>query len=98
MGNTREFKVNERENQFELHEGNTFAFLEFIRKEEKIYFTHTEAPQEMQGTGAAAQLVKEALGYSRSKGLTVVPQCSYVARYINNHTEWHDVLSEGYRM
>ena len=98
MNTIRDFKVNEAENQFELYTGNAFAFLEFVIKENKIYFLHTEAPDELRGTGAAKELVKRALQYSRDNSLTVIPSCSYVAHYLDNHPEWRDVLSEGYQM
>lgn len=98
MQNPKDFKVNEAANQFELHTGKTFAFLEYVIKEDKIYMLHTEAPDEMQGTGAAKELVKHALQYSRDNSLTVIPSCSYVANYIDNNPEWRDVLSEGYQM
>lgn len=92
------FEVNESENQFELHTGKTFVFLEFVIKDNKIYFLHTEAPDELQGTGAAKELVRQALEYSRANKLTVIPSCSYVAHYLDNHPEWRDVLSDGYQM
>lgn len=98
MDNNTKFKVNERDNQFEQHSGESFAFLEFIKKEDKIYLTHTEAPEKLRGKGVAGELVKNALQYSRDNGLTVVPSCSYVARYIDNNPEWRDVLSDGYQM
>lgn len=93
-----EFKVNESENQFELHVGNDVAFLEFHKEDDKIFMTHTEAPEVLQGTGAAKELVQNALQYSRDNSLTVVPSCSYVAKYINRNPEWSDILSEGYQM
>jgi uncharacterized protein len=92
------FKVNEEQNQFELHASGGPAFLEFIREGEKLYLTHTETPQALRGKGVAAQLVKHSLQWAKDNGLTVVPSCSYVAHYINNHTEWNSLLSEGYRM
>lgn len=92
------FKVNEQHNQFEFHKEGHVAFLEYIKEGKKIYLTHTEAPKELQGTGAAGELVKNALQYSKENSLTVVPSCSYVANYVNKNTEWQDILSEGYRM
>lgn len=96
--NNGAFKVNEQQNQFEFHKEGHVAFLEYIKEGKKIYLTHTEAPKELQGTGAAGELVKNALQYSRENKLTVVPSCSYVANYVNKHTEWRDVLSDGYQM
>lgn len=93
-----EFKVNEAEKQFELHASGHTAFLEYHLEGEKIFMTHTEAPKELRGTGAASKLVQAALQYSRDNGLTVVPSCSYVADYINKNPEWNDILSDGYQM
>lgn len=92
------FKVNEEENQFELHTKGGIAFVEFIREGEKIYLTHTETPENLRGKGVAAELIKQTLQCARDNGLTVVPSCSYVAKYVNEHTEWNDILSEGYQM
>lgn len=93
-----EFVNNQSKNQFELHKDGHVAFLEYILQDEKIYLTHTEAPQALRGTGAASSLVKQVLDYSRHHGLTVVPQCSYVAKFISKNDEYSDVLSDGYQM
>jgi len=92
------FKVNEEENQFELHTKGGIAFVEFIREGEKVYLTHTETPENLRGKGVAAELVKQTLQCARDNGLTVVPSCSYVAKFVNEHNEWNDILSEGYQM
>lgn len=93
-----DFNVNEEQKQFELVANGHTAFLEYYMEGNKIYLTHTEAPQALRGTGAASELVKKTLQYAKDNGLTVVPSCSYVAHYINNHPEWAGVLSEGYQM
>ena len=59
------FKVNEEENQFELHTKSGIAFVEFIREGEKIYLTHTETPENLRGKGVAAELIKQTLQYAR---------------------------------
>lgn len=92
------FKVNEDEKQFELHVNGGMAFLEYYREGEKIYLTHTETPVALRGKGIAAELVKRTLQCAKDNGLTVVPSCSYVANYVNEHPEWSEILSEGYQM
>jgi len=92
------FTVNEAGSQFELEVKDGMAFLEYYREGEKIYLTHTETPEALRGQGIAAQLVKQTLQCAKDNGLTVVPSCSYVAHYINNHPEWNVVLSDGYQM
>ncbi|AXG73399.1 N-acetyltransferase [Flavobacterium arcticum] len=92
------FSINEAQNQFELEIGEHTVFLEYYMEGDKMLMTHTEAPQELRGTGAASNLVNQALQYAKNNSLVVVPLCSYVADYINKHPEWNTILSEGYQM
>jgi len=92
------FRANEDESQFELHVEGQAATLEFFREGEKIYLTHTETPETLRGKGVAADLVKRTLQCCKDNGFIVVPQCSYVARYVDNNPEWRDILSDGYQM
>lgn len=52
------FKVNEAGSQFELHVDGHVAFIEYYREGEKLFLTHTEAPEALRGTGAASKLVQ----------------------------------------
>jgi len=56
--------------------------------EGKMIFTHTVVPPELRGRGIAEKLVRTALAEARAAGRKVVPQCSYVARFIERHTEF----------
>ncbi len=94
----REFRINKDQNQFELALGDDMAFLEYYTDGKKIFLNHTEVPVDYRGHGVAAELVEKSLQYIREHKLVAVPSCSYVARFIDNHPEWHDVLSEGYQM
>jgi len=58
-------------------------------------FTHTFVPVELRGRGIAEQLVRAALADVRTAGLKVVPACSYVARFIERHREFQDLLAAG---
>ncbi|MFP9099489.1 GNAT family N-acetyltransferase [Flavobacterium sp. RHBU_24] len=92
------FKNNEAESQFEVEVDGALAFIEYYTKDSKLFLTHTEVPEALRGQGAAGSLVESTLKYARENGLAVVPLCSYVAYYVNNHPEWASVLSEGYQM
>ena len=89
---------NDVENQFEIHYESNVAFIEYIIKEEKIYLTHTEVPKALEGQGIGSKLVKMVLQYIKDHNMVLVPQCSFVAAYVNKHPEWHSILSEGYQM
>ena len=57
-------------------------------------FTHTEVPPALGGRGIAAALVAAALVYARTQGLKVRPLCSYVASYMQRHTDTQDLLED----
>ncbi len=92
------FKINEAESQYELHIGSKKAYLEYVHKDDKIYLTHTKVPKSLQGKGIGSLLVGKALEYLSQKNLTVMPLCSFVAHYIDNHPEFQSLLSDGYQM
>lgn len=90
--------VNEEENQFELQLEGGKAVVEYLLTGDKINLVHTEVPQQFAGRGIAGILVKKVLEYIKEKNWILTPSCSYVAKYVDNHPEYHSLLSEGYRM
>ena len=58
----------------------------------RMIFTHTVVPPELRGRGIAEKLVRAALTEAREQGRKVVPQCSYVARFIERNKEYQDLL------
>ncbi len=61
--------------------------------EARMILTHTFVPPEMRGKGVAEALVRAALADARSQGRRVVPECSYVAKFIERHAaEYGDLL------
>lgn len=59
---------------------------------EGIKITSTYVPQQVEGRGIAAALVKSALDYAACSGFKVVPLCSYVVAYIKRHPEYSHLL------
>ena len=90
-------RKNTERNRFELPVGDQLALAEYRLEGSSVAFTHTEVPQAAQGQGVAAQLVKFALDDARENGLTVIPQCPYVARYIERHPEYADLVASSQR-
>lgn len=56
-------------------------------------FTHTLVPAELRGRGIAERLVRAALDDARAGNLKVVPACAYVARFIERHPQYLDLLA-----
>ncbi len=69
------------------------SICEYEQTEGKMVFTHTVVPPELRGRGIAEKLVRAALADARAAGRKVVPACSYVAKFIERHKEYADLLA-----
>lgn len=54
---------------------------------------HTFVPPALNGQGLAAILTEAALSLAKSDQVRIVPQCSYVARWIERHPAWQDLVA-----
>lgn len=85
---------NEQKSQFEAHIDGSVAVAGYSLAPGRITFTHTRVPDELQGQGIAGKLAKAALEHARAEGLKVVPECSYMAAYIERHPEYQELVEE----
>ena len=60
----------------------------------QVVMHHTVTVPERRGEGIAAHLVAGVLDDVRAEGRHVVPTCWFVAKYIDAHPEYHDLLPE----
>jgi uncharacterized protein len=58
---------------------------------------HTEVDPAMGGRGLGTTLVAAVLDAARDRGLHVLPYCSFVRRYIQQHPELVDLVAEADR-
>jgi len=92
---TYEIRNNEEESRFETTVEGQVAFAAYdLEDPDRIVFTHTIVPEALSGRGIANQLVKHGLEHAREKKLTVVPQCSFVATYVQRHPEYGELLAK----
>lgn len=85
-------KNNEARRRYEFDiEGRT-AHIDYELDGEVIVLTHTIVPEQYEGQGIGTQLVAAVLSDIRRKGLKVVPQCPFVAVYIERHPIWRDLV------
>ena len=90
-----DIRNNEEASQFETTVDGEVAFAAYdLEDPDRIVFTHTIVPDALAGRGIAAELVKQGLQHARERNLKVVPQCSYVATYIQRHSEYQDLLAQ----
>ena len=58
---------------------------------------HTEIDPSMGGRGLGTALVAGVLSAARGRGMHVLPYCSFVRRYIQQHPELTDLVAEADR-
>lgn len=83
---------NTLKHRFEVEVGPRTAFLNYFLQDGVITFTHTEVPKALEGRGIGTQLAKAALEYAKAEGLKVVPQCPFVAAFVQGHPQYQGLL------
>jgi hypothetical protein len=79
--------------RFELAvDGNVVGFLDYRRRPGVILLTHTEVDPSCAGQGLGTVLITAALDIVRAQGLSVLPYCPFVARFIARHREYLDLV------
>ena len=79
--------------RFELIEDGHLAFADYRVDGDIVTFTHTIVPPEIGGRGVAGRLIGAALASMRRQGKKIVPQCSFVAAYVQRHPDLQDLLA-----
>jgi predicted GNAT family acetyltransferase/glutaredoxin len=77
--------------------GRLIGLAAYRRRDGRISFTHTEVNESWEGRGLGSLLAAAALEDARRQGLEVVPLCPFIARYIEEHPEYEDLVASGYR-
>jgi len=75
-------------------DGRVVGVAEYTRHGDTVVFPHTEIDPSMRNRGLGAELVRDALDDVRASGYTAVAQCWYVAEFIDQHTEYADLLAQ----
>jgi predicted GNAT family acetyltransferase len=80
-------------NRFEgFLDGELVAVADYRVDESQMDIFHTEVRPERRGQGLGDQLVEAALEGARERQLRVRPTCWFVAKYIDEHDEWADLV------
>jgi predicted GNAT family acetyltransferase len=69
-----------------VQDGHT-AELVYRLEDGRLVLIHTEVPDELGGRGIAASLVQAAVARAAGEGLTVVPWCPYVRKWLRENPE-----------
>lgn len=85
---------NDASGRYEISvDGAVVGFAEFSDSGSVRAMPHTLVDPAFSGRGLAAILVREALEDTRAAGLSVAPQCSYVAAFIDKNPEFRDLVA-----
>ncbi|MGN6380533.1 MAG: GNAT family N-acetyltransferase, partial [Gaiellales bacterium] len=80
-----------------LLDGRRIGLLAYRKRDTRIALTHTEVTPECEGRGFGSQLAAAALDDARRQGLVVAPLCPFIARYIDRHPEYADLVAPQHR-
>ena len=84
-----EIRNNEDAGRWELYvDGELGSVVAYRLAGDRIVFPHTETVRRLRGRGLAERVVRVALDDARAAGRQVVPACSFVAQFIDEHPEY----------
>jgi predicted GNAT family acetyltransferase len=84
---------NPQRQRFEIHvDGRRAGLILYRLAPGVIRLVHTEIDDAYGGRGLAGVLVRYALDAARTRGLTVLPDCPYVRRWIGKHPDYVDLV------
>lgn len=83
---------NEEKSRFETVVEGLLSLVDYQKRGDTFFVTHTEVPTPLEGRGIAGALTKALLNYIRDNGYKVVPICPYTKVYIQRHPEYEDLV------
>lgn len=83
------------ESRFVVVDDGKESSLDYKRSNGTIRFQHTFVPPDRRKRGIAESMTRHALAYAREHELKVVPACSYVRHFIDEHDEYQSLVASG---
>jgi predicted GNAT family acetyltransferase len=93
MAEPRVVDVPERQRYELILDGDVAGFVTYHRAPGGITFMHTQIEDAYEGHGLGGTLAAAALDDARAKGLRVKPVCPFIQKYIEEHTEYADLVA-----
>jgi predicted GNAT family acetyltransferase len=90
---TATVKDNPAENRYEVHvDGELAGFATYHLSGPKLTLIHTEVDDAHEGQGIGKLLAEYVLDAARDAGLSVIPKCPFMAKYIRETKEYVDLV------
>ena len=87
-----DIQLDKDRNRFSLEVEGATSVLEFRVDGKVASFNSVRVPDAVGGRGIAGQLTRHALDWARAEGLKVRPVCPYVAKWIERHPDYQDLV------
>jgi predicted GNAT family acetyltransferase len=84
---------NEAERRFEASSEGNLSLLTYRRNGDDLILLHTEVPSQLEGKGIGTQLAVAAFKFAESHHWKVVPQCPFIASFVQHHPEYASLVS-----
>ncbi|SJM55177.1 GNAT family N-acetyltransferase [Gulosibacter sp. 10] len=76
------------------YDGDIVGFTTYRELGDGVHFDHTVVDSAHQGGGVASRLVRFALDdFAQWSRMPMIPDCSYVAKWVENHPDYAHLLS-----
>ena len=86
---------NPTRNRYEMPIDGETAFVTYTSRGNQITLVHTEVPAALNGRGIGSKLARSVLEDIRRRGLSVIPECEFIAGFIQRNPEFADLLAIG---
>lgn len=82
--------------RFEVQvDGELAGFADYRWEAGRVVLVHTEVDERYEGQGVGSSLARATLDELRSRGVSIVPRCRFVALYVQKHPEYADMVATG---
>jgi predicted GNAT family acetyltransferase len=75
-------------------DGKLAGFATYQRDGDVITVRHTEIDDAFEGHGLGSQLAQRALDDIRARGQRIVPKCPFFAKFIREHADYGDLVTD----
>lgn len=72
--------------------GETVGLVTYHRDGDVLDLTHSEVLPQGRGKGLGTVLVREVLDAIRADGGRIIPSCPFVAKFVDEHAEYADLV------
>ncbi len=84
---------NPARDRYEMPVDGETAFVTYARHGDQITLLHTEVPAALNGRGIGSKLARSVLQDIRTRRLRVIPECEFIAGFIQRNPEFADLLA-----